>query len=456
MSPNRNRFAVQGVTPAADSSMRVAHILRKYNPAEWGGTETALERLFEGLHPAVTPIIYCPKLHQNGAGNNARDPLAEHGYRIKRFRACVPVWGISQPEKAQMISVGGNILSFDLIGALWREPVSIIHSHALGRLGGIALTVAKRRKLPFVVTIHGGYLDLPETLRCQMNNPGYGGIEWGKAFGALFNSHRVVVDADAILTCNEREAALLREKFPGKRIRVQPHGVPARIFEHDHRAAARAAFPQISGGVSSVEPQLILIVGRVDPVKNQRWVVERVPAILMKHPHAVIILAGACTDVEYGRELEIRIRELGLQQKVLMPGGFSPGDPRLIGLMQQAAVVVLPSISETFGLVILEAWAAGAPVISSRTSGASALMQHGENGWLFNLENPQEFHEALDQVLTNRQFAAAAAAKGRELARCTYDTTVLAGHVRDLYEELLREPRHREGIFKSRVTACAT
>jgi len=312
------------------------------------------------------------------------------------------------------------------------------------------LTVAKRRKLPFVVTIHGGYLDLPETLRRQMDDPSYGGVEWGKAFGALFNSRRVVPDADAILTCNEREAALLREKFPGKRIRVQPHSVPVKIFEQDHRAAARAAFPQLEG------KRLILLVGRVDPVKNQHWVVERVPAILMKHPDVVVVLAGACTDAEYGRALELSVCELGLQEKVLMPGGFSPGDPRLIGLMQQAAVVILPSISETFGLVILEAWAAGAPVISSRTSGASALMQHGENGWLFNLENPQEFHEALDQVLGNQKSAAVAAAKGRELARCTYDTAVLAGHVRALYEELLREPRYREGMLKSRVDACAT
>src|SRR5688572_12349336 len=167
--------------------MRVAHILRKYNPAEWGGTETALERLFEGLHPAVTPVIYCPKLEKNGHSNGAstrpwKDPLAESGYEIKRFRAHVPVWGISKVARDQMISVGGNILSFDLLAALWREPLSVIHSHALGRLGGSALTIAKRRNLPFVVTIHGGFLDLPETLRRQMSEPGYAGVEWGKAF----------------------------------------------------------------------------------------------------------------------------------------------------------------------------------------------------------------------------------------------------------------------------------
>lgn len=431
--------------------MRVAHILRKYNPAEWGGTETAIERLLDGLQPAITPVVYCPRL-SNAAAKRVSDPLAERGYIIRRFRACVPIWGISKAERAQMISVGGNILSFDLLAALWREPVSVIHSHALNRIGGAALTVAKRRKLPFVLTIHGGYLDLPEKLRKQMHQSGYSGVEWGRVFGALFRSRRVVPDADAILTCNEREAALLRERFPGKRIRVQPHGVPVALYERDCRAEARAAFPQLHGR------QLILVVGRIDPVKNQQWIVERMPAILMKHPNTVLVLAGACTDAEYGRALDRAIRELGLEGRVLVPGGFSPRDPKLIGLMQEAAVFILPSISETFGLVILEAWAAGAPVLSSRTSGASALVRHSENGWLFDLENPQSFHEAVDEILGDPRAALASAARGRELARATYDTRVLAEQVRALYEELVEEgrPCARSKMKALKVDACAT
>jgi len=430
--------------------MRVAHILRKYNPAEWGGTETALERLFDGLYPSVTPVIYCPRL-KNGCANGARDPFTERGYPLKRFRACVPVWGLSKQERAQMVSVGGNLFSFDLVPALWREPgVAVIHSHALGRLGGIGLTIAKRRHLPFVVTIHGGFLDLPPALRQQMNEPGYHGVEWGKFLGAVFNSRNVVPEADAVLTCNEREAALLREKFPRKRIRVQQHGVPMRMFEEDCRAAARAAFPQIAG------KQLVLLVGRVDPVKNQGWVLERAPAILLKHPNVVFMFAGACTDAEYGRALEARIAELGLEEKVLVPGGFSPGDPRLIGLMQQASVVVLPSTSETFGLVILEAWAAGAPVISSRTSGGCALIRQGENGWLFNLENPQAFHDVLDRVLKDPSRARVMAEQGRELAREKYDTRFLAGQVRALYEELVEEKSWHSRHKEPAAQLCAT
>src|SRR5438045_1888064 len=97
--------------------MTDVHVLRKYNPAEWGGTESALQRLFDGLQPiGISNLVYCPE-----GPSPSRDPLSETGCTIKRFRACVPVWGFSREQKKQMISVGGNLMSFDLVAALWRE-----------------------------------------------------------------------------------------------------------------------------------------------------------------------------------------------------------------------------------------------------------------------------------------------------------------------------------------------
>src|SRR5947207_13273861 len=217
--------------------MTVVHVLRKYNPAEWGGTESALQRLFDGLQPiGISNLVYCPR----GPTSCSRDPLAETGCTIKRFRACVPVWGLSREQKNQMISVGGNLMSFDLPAALWRESdASLIHTHALGRLGGIALSVAKRRRLPCVVTIHGGVLDIPDQLKQSFEQP-IGGFEWGKLFGLLLQSRRVLADADAVITCNQREADRVQEKFPGKRVQVQPHGVPVAAFSKDCRTQAAA------------------------------------------------------------------------------------------------------------------------------------------------------------------------------------------------------------------------
>ena len=411
--------------------MRVAHLLRKYNPAEWGGTETVIHQLFDGLRrEKVDSVVYCPAI----AASEVRDPLADAGCVVKRFRACVPVWGISSEQRRQMVSVGGNLMSFDLIRSLWAEPrLTLIHSHALGRVGGIGLTIARRRKIPFVVTVHGGLYDLPEGLRKTLNTSQNRGVEWGKPFGFLLRARYVIDEADAILTCNRREAELIQKKHPDRRVVTQPHGVPAQLYDTDHRAAARTAFPRICGR------DVLLSVGRIDPVKNQGWLVEQVAELVRRYPNVLLVLAGPCTDEPYGRALDKKIADLGLSNHVYLPGKVPPADPRLIGLMQEAKVALLPSISETFGLVILEAWAAGTPAVSSRTSGASGLIEHGRNGWLFDLDRPQGFHEAMDAALANAEARNAVIAAARERVVANYDTRVIASRISKLYESLTEE-----------------
>src|SRR3954462_1152141 len=204
--------------------MRVAHILRKYNPTEWGGTETAVKQLLDGLREQqVETIAYCPKLPRAPA----RDPFVEGGHTVKRYSAFVPVFNLSEEQRTQLVSIGGNLMSFDLfVGLLLNRNLSLIHTHTLNRIGGIALTVARLRRVPLVVTIHGGVLDLPKTVQQTLSAPLEGGYEWGKIFGAIFRSHHVLRSADAIITCNPKEAGLQTERFPNKRIVVQPHGVP--------------------------------------------------------------------------------------------------------------------------------------------------------------------------------------------------------------------------------------
>jgi glycosyltransferase involved in cell wall biosynthesis len=406
-------------------SLRTIHVLRKLDRAEWGGTETALERLFEGLRENdVQAVVYGPRLP------HAPDKEAPE---VRRFRAFVPILGLSPQRRRQLVSVGGNLMSFDLASLLWKErDAALIHTHTLGRLGGIARLVAKLRRLPFVVSVHGGVLDLPEKVRQEFNAPIRDGWEWGKAFGWLLGSRLLFRDADCIITCNETEAALLRQKCPGKRIVVQPHGVPLGLYQRDYRPHARSAFPQIAGR------QTLLCVGRIDPIKNQGWLLDQAPAIFRKHPKALLVLAGPCTDEPYGELMRRKIQELGLQNIVLLTGGFPPNDPRLIGLMQEAHALLLPSLSETFGLVILEAWAAGTVVVCSRVSGPSALIREGENGWLFSLDQTGPFHEAVDRALADPALARQMARRGAAISQ-QYGITALAGRLKKLYEELILE-----------------
>ena len=409
--------------------MRTAQLLRKYDPAEWGGTESAVSRMLDALgEEGVQSVLFCPRPR----GIAPRPLPVATGCQVRHFKARVPVWGLTARERQQFTCVGGNLFSFDLMGALWKEPgVQLIHAHTLGRLGAIAAVVARRRHAPFVVTIHGGYLDLPRLLKQAFHRPPKRGFDWGRLFGFLLGSRRMLERADAIVTCNPKEAALLRVRFPRHRVEVLPHGVPAALYRADARQLALEHWPRLRGR------RLLVCVGRVDPVKNQQWLVEQVPALRKRHPNFMLVLAGPCSDASYAETLQQRIAELGIADAVMLTGGLPPGDPRLTGLFQLAGLVALSSVSETFGLVLLEAWAAGAAVLASRTSGASALIRPGENGWLFDLDRPESFHEAATVALNGCGPRERFAANGRAMVLAEFDVPIVARRIRQLYYQLI-------------------
>ena len=415
--------------------MKVAHVLRKYNPDEWGGTETAVKRLIEGLRTHATePVVFCPRL----ARPATRDPFADAGIAVKRFRAVLPVWRVPEKQRLEMIAVGGNLLSFQLPGQLLREKaLSLIHTHTLNRLGGTALTVARLRRIPLVVTIHGGLFDLPQEVSAQLSRPLNGGIEWGRFFGFLLRSKKVVECADAVLTCNAREAALISERHPKQRVIVHSHSVDTALYQRAVADDPGSHFPGLAG------VPFLLVLGRLDPVKNQSFLIEHAPALLQRHPDLRFVLAGSCTNAAYGDSLRATVRTLGIEERVIFTGGLPPEDSRLIALLQRAKAVVVPSQSETFGLVVLEAWAAGTPVISSRTSGVRELIRDGDNGWLFDLDSPAAFHAAVDTILTRPEIAAAAVANGRAEVSAKYDSAVLTARIRDLYRDLIARKKSR-------------
>jgi glycosyltransferase involved in cell wall biosynthesis len=412
--------------------MRVVHLLRKYDPSEWGGTESAVLQLTsEMAKNGVESVVYAPRLSPGAA---AADPIAVSGCNVRRFRARVPIWGISSERRRQMVAVGGNVISFGLIGSLMGEKnIDLIHSHAQGRLGAIGRVAARARRLPFVISIHGGVYDLPATVRQELGRATAGSWDWGKPLGFMLRARQLIDQADAIIVFNPCEAGMIRERHPGKRVVFEPHGVPTSLFAGEQRQAAAEAFPELKGRL------VLVVLGRIDPVKNQEWLIAEAAELARRHPRILLVFVGACTNQEYGRALEARIAREGLQDLVLRVGGLPFGDPRLVGLLQLARAVILPSKSETFGIVIIEAWAAGTPVISSRTSGAAALVESGVNGLLFDLDGPATFHSAVDQVLTQPELAARWGAAGRAKAVAEYDTSVQARLMKRLYEHLIEE-----------------
>lgn len=414
--------------------MQASHILRKYDPAQWGGTETAVQRLVQGLQQhGISSAVHAPL---NGNPDDI-DPLRDAGAKILRYRAFVPVLGITADQREALISWGGNLFSFDLFWQLRASGADVMHSHALNRIAGISLMAARTRGVPHVITLHGGALDIPDEVNAQLTAPLKGGFEWGKALGALVRSRHVLKNTDAIFTCNPREAALLQKKYPRQRIIVQPHSVPAAQYAVDSRAAALKAYPQIANR------DLIVKVARLDPAKNLPWLVRQLPAIKRRHPRAMLVLIGAGTTQSVVEELHREIARLGLSNDVLLTGGLESGSAELIGLIQSARLFVLCSTAEPFGIVILEAWAAGTPVLSSRTSGPASLIEHGRTGLLYDLDQVADFHSGIDTLMINNKLHRHLSTEAREHVRAEFDVPTVAGRVARVYEELVEAKKHK-------------
>ena len=112
-----------------------------------------------------------------------------------------------------------------------------------------------------------------------------------------------------------------------------------------------------------------LCVARIDRQKNQLMLVEA----LSRHPGMRLRLAGPVTQDDYMEEILARARNLGVDSRLSYAGALKPASDELVAEYRSADVFILPSRHEPFGIVVLEAWAAGLPVIASSVGGLERL-----------------------------------------------------------------------------------
>ena len=155
----------------------------------------------------------------------------------------------------------------------------------------------------------------------------------------------------------------------------------------------------------------------------------------------MLALVGAPTTPSVVQELHRQIQQHGLENDVLLTGGLPPSSPQLIGLLQSARLFVLSSTAEPFGIVILEAWAAGTPVLATRTSGPSALIDHRHNGLLYDLSAEADFHHAVDALLTDPQLAQHLRSNATATVLSQYDVPSVTARISRIYEELIEQKK---------------
>jgi D-inositol-3-phosphate glycosyltransferase len=236
-------------------------------------------------------------------------------------------------------------------------------------------------------------------------------------------------------TAGEREQLTTLYAAEADRVEIVPPGVDHEVFAAasavDRKEARRAL--DLDGGPA------LLFVGRIQPLKGADLAVRTLAAL--DDPRAVLLIVGGPSGPEGDGELERLhdlVRSLGLVGQVR----FVPPQPheRLATFYRAVDVCIVPSRTESFGLVALEAAACGTPVIAAGVGGLRSLVDDGSTGFLVDGRDPLDYAGPASLLLSDPELAAAMSATAVARSR-RYAWSMTAGRLRRLYGDLLaREP----------------
>lgn len=148
--------------------------------------------------------------------------------------------------------------------------------------------------------------------------------------------------------------------------------------------------------LKSIKEKKIVTAARLERQKNQQMLLDAFAVVEKKFPEYQLVIYG---NGNYRKELEAHVKELGLEHKIFLPGSFSD----LYERIKTASLFVLSSNYEGMPNALIEAMCLGLPVISTKVSGATDLIQHQKNGLLVSVGSEDELSEAMVLLLSNDQ-----------------------------------------------------
>ena len=243
----------------------------------------------------------------------------------------------------------------------------------------------------------------------------------------------IIQCSDAIcVSCVEEEQQFRRlYGDPAGRIEIIAPGVEQALFAPGAQSGARHAL--------GVDPDcdLLLFVGRIQPLKGPDVAIRTVARLheLGRSGARLMIVGGASGregDAETDRAHAL-VDELGLHDAVDF---VAPQPHHILSTYYRAAdVVVVPSRSESFGLVALEAMACGVPVVASAVGGLQSLVDDGVTGRLVGRRDPMAFAHAVLEILSDPQVRSSMSAASVDKAR-RYTWSAAAARLRALYDDI--------------------
>jgi glycosyltransferase involved in cell wall biosynthesis len=176
---------------------------------------------------------------------------------------------------------------------------------------------------------------------------------------------------------------------------------------------------------------MTLYVGRLSTQKGPDLLLEAVPGILEHRGDAKIVFVG---DGDMRSDLEHRAREMGVSHAVRFLGAL-PSGGELVNLYKSTDVVCVPSRNEPFGMVILESWAAGKPVVVTENGGPRYFTSHGEDGFVVYANSPS-ICWGINTIFGDFEHARWMGERGRVKAAYGFSWDALVRQCEDIYGEI--------------------
>lgn len=188
--------------------------------------------------------------------------------------------------------------------------------------------------------------------------------------------------------------------------------------------------PEWQADPASAKPPTLLVLGRLTKLKGSYDLLDACAPLLAEFPGLTLALGG---DGEL-EQVAARAKQLGMAQQVQLLGWIGP--EQKARALQQASLYVLPSYHEGMPMSLLEAMAAGLPVISTRVGGIPELVSDGVDGILLEPGDIAALRDALRQLLQDPQRAGQMGRAGRHKIEATFATSVVLPQIEQLYLEL--------------------
>lgn len=262
----------------------------------------------------------------------------------------------------QLPLVGGYSARIDSFQA------DIIHAHHPFLLGDTALRIAAKKNVPVIFTHHTRYEDYTHYVPFDSPTLKEVAINLSTHFANL---------CDGVIAPSESIARLIRRRGVETPIRVVPTGIDVKAFASGDGARFRRKFKLPPGAF------VVGHVGRLAPEKNLEYLAESVALFVKRTPHARFLVVGGGPSEEKLREIFTRH---GIAGQLILAGKHT--GRALADGYNAMDVFVFASLSETQGMVLAEAMAAGLPVVALNAAGVREVMRDRQNGFMLERKAP--------------------------------------------------------------------